>query len=551
MKLSAGKHLLTIIAEDNCGKEDTTTCKIEVKDCKKPTPYCYNGIATVIMPSTGSIIVWAKDLDAGSYDNCTKKADLKFSFDADGKMLSDTFTCKDIPNGIAAINEVDIYVTDATGNVDFCHTILNIQDGSGNICGGASDLLADVSGKILTETSEPVEQVTLDTRGGQTVPSFKTSSSGTYAFDNLPMYGAYSIIPVRTDHPTNGVSTIDLILIQKHIIGEQVITSPYHLIAADADKSGDISAIDLIELRKLILTVYDKLPNTDSWRFVPKDYIFTNPANPWNFPEKIDLSTLSKDEVNRDFIGIKVGDLNSSVVPHSLLGAESRGAADVLRFKIIDQSLKAGEETVVEFTAENFRQIEGYQFTLAMKGLELKSIEPGKLKISNNNFGLTKLGQGYITTSWNDNTGIYASFTDVLFSIKVKATRDITLSESMFINSKYTHAEAYKSTAVTGSSLGVALEVGSRSTLGYALHQNTPNPFTSSTMIAYELAKADKVTLKITDITGRVVRVYHQDGVKGFNQLKVSKIDLTGSGVMYYTLETKDFSAAKKMILID
>ena len=98
--------------------------------------------------------------------------------------------------------------------------------------------MADVSGKIMTETSEPVEQVTLDTRGGQTVPSFKTSSSGTYAFDNLPMYGAYSIIPVRTDHPTNGVSTIDLILIQKHIIGEQVITSPYHLIAADADKSG-------------------------------------------------------------------------------------------------------------------------------------------------------------------------------------------------------------------------------------------------------------------------------------------------------------------------
>ena len=121
----------------------------------------------------------------------------------------------------------------------------------------------------------------------------------------------------------------------------------------------------------------------------------------------------------------------------------------------------------------------------------------------------------------------------------------------MFINSKYTHAEAYKSTAVSGSSLGVTLKVGSRSTLGYALHQNTPNPFTSSTMIAYELAKADKVTLKITDITGRVVRVYHQDGVKGFNQLKVSKIDLTCSGVMYYTLETTDFSAAKKMILID
>ena len=69
-------------------------------------------------------------------------------------------------------------------------------------------------------------------------------------------------------------------------------------------------------------------------------------------------------------------------------------------------------------------------------------------------------------------------------------------------------------------------------------------------MIAYELAKADKVTLKITDITGRVVRVYHQDGVKGYNQLKISKSDIPGTGLMYYTLETKDFSATKKMIML-
>ena len=106
-----GKHKLYVIAEDNCGKEDTASCIIEVKDCKKPTPYCYNGIATVIMPSNGSVVVWATDLNAGSYDNCTKKADLTYTFASATGAASDTFTCADVPNGVSATVEVDIYVT--------------------------------------------------------------------------------------------------------------------------------------------------------------------------------------------------------------------------------------------------------------------------------------------------------------------------------------------------------------------------------------------------------------------------------------------------------
>lgn len=99
--------------------------------------------------------------------------------------------------------------------------------------------------------------------------------------------------------------------------------------------------------------------------------------------------------------------------------------------------------------------------------------------------------------------------------------------------------------------MGVSLEVGSKAGAGYALHQNTPNPFKAATVIGYELAKADKVTLKITDVTGKVVRVYNQDGVKGYNQLKVNRNEVSGAGVLYYTIETKDYSATKKMILVD
>ncbi len=132
--LELGIHDVYLIATDRCGNEDTCTTQIVVEDCKPPTPYCYDGIATVVMPSSQSVEVWAKDLDAGSFDNCTEKENLLFSFDATGKESSREFTCADIPDGKMQQIEVEIYVWDEAGNVDQCVTHILLQDGSGNVC---------------------------------------------------------------------------------------------------------------------------------------------------------------------------------------------------------------------------------------------------------------------------------------------------------------------------------------------------------------------------------------------------------------------------------
>ena len=63
---------------------------------------------------------------------------------------------------------------------------------------------------------------------------------------------------------TAGVSTSDLILIQKHILGVLRFSDYKQLLAADVDSNGDINVVDLLELRKLILGLTDKLPNSPS-----------------------------------------------------------------------------------------------------------------------------------------------------------------------------------------------------------------------------------------------------------------------------------------------
>ena len=95
----------------------------------------------------------------------------------------------------------------------------------------------------------------------------QTGSDGSYDFEGVgPGLDYYVTAYDDTDH-RNGVTTLDLILIQKHILGLQSFESPLQWIAADANRSETLTARDLVELRKLILGIHEKLPRNTSWRF--------------------------------------------------------------------------------------------------------------------------------------------------------------------------------------------------------------------------------------------------------------------------------------------
>ncbi|MBK7606652.1 MAG: hypothetical protein IPI18_05315 [Saprospiraceae bacterium] len=105
---------------------------------------------------------------------------------------------------------------------------------------------------------------------------------------------------------------------------------------------------------------------------------------------------------------------------------------------------------------------------MAVRGLELKSINSGILKVSESNFGMTKLGEGYVTTCGMTAKGIGAGSNDILFGHQSKSYQSIDIKGEFDYQFKYTRAEAYNG----AGSLGAALEVGKNSVAGYALHQN-------------------------------------------------------------------------------
>ena len=68
---------------------------------------------------------------------------------------------------------------------------------------------------------------------------------------------------IDLENPFLGVSSIDLVDIQRHILGLQRFDSECRLRAADVNRDGRINGTDLVEARRLILGIYTEWPFGD------------------------------------------------------------------------------------------------------------------------------------------------------------------------------------------------------------------------------------------------------------------------------------------------
>jgi hypothetical protein len=91
---------------------------------------------------------------------------------------------------------------------------------------------------------------------------------------------------------------------------------------------------------------------------------------------------------------------------------------------------------------------------------------------------------------------------------------------------------------------------GSNTPKDYELCQNYPNPFNPVTTIEYSLPRSQKVTIKVYDMTGKVVAVLeNHERSAGTYKVQFDARSLT-SGVYFYRLTTDSFSETKKLVLV-
>ncbi len=561
--IPVGNYRVIWSVGDGCGNASTKTQYFTVADKKPPTPVLVD-LATAVM-ANGMVELTARSFDKGgcdngcisSYDNCSDKQNLYFSFtpvlpnlwdqphnwqnqlnnygkyffdpetgaisteaaylagDADA-WLPDLRTAQRVYlcDFVADSNytkTIKIYVWDQfalnescdDGNYDYANVEVNF-----NHCGTDPDPL--ISGTVSFYGNDiPAEDIEMTADNGENKYTYKTNAQGRYAF-NLSN-SSYEISGKSDKNYPQGITTLDLVIIQKHLLGMKVITDPYKLLAADINNNGSIAASDILQLRKVILGIKNSFAN-DSWVAINKGYVFENPANPLPEADKakvINVNVGNQNTTNLDFYAIKMGDINGS----AMNGLENRNTESV-KFELDDVEINKGQETEIPFYAKDFNNIYGLQFSMNISGLEIENITSGVLNINESN---TNIVNNNLVLSWDNAEGVSANDGDVLFTLTVKANTNTRLSNILNINDNVARAEAYKGNELEVNSISLDYR---NTTTSYALYQNEPNPFTKETTIGFELPKASNYTLKVYDVTGKELIVRKAEGTKGYNTVK-------------------------------
>lgn len=188
-----------------------------------------------------------------------------------------------------------------------------------NVLDGISDPLAEsvsISGRIHTEDHQGVGGVTVFLEGAVSRTAV-TDTSGMFLFVNLPLQQDYTLEINKDFNDRNGLTTFDLVKVRKHILNDELLPTPYKMIAADVNNSKSVTTLDLIKIRKVLLQIEAAFPENTSWRFISDDFEYADPhQNPYeyDFPPFIYFNNLTEN-VEAHFTGIKIGDVNGSVVP--------------------------------------------------------------------------------------------------------------------------------------------------------------------------------------------------------------------------------------------
>lgn len=566
---SMNNHKVLWKVFDGCGNNSSCQENIMVVDKKKPTPYCLS-LSTALMIS-GGVELWARDFDKGSFDNCTRSQDLLFTFDQarpvssklhlehyfkgngldatlaefnageaqrwlpSSKSSSLIFNCDDLPEAA-----VEMTVWDEKLNFDYCTVTLTLLDNQG-ACGG--NLSASISGNIKVE-DKGLNRATIHLSGaGNTiVKEVNSDNGGKYNFGYNPMYIDYEVSGHKNDDVVNGLSTLDLVMIQRHILNVAKFTTAEQIIAADVNNDKKVSSADLVELRKVILGAKSKFDFNTSWRFLDAKTPIANFNSPWPLDEKIDIDQLSSPMNDQNFNAIKIGDVNRNAVTNLTNNTAENRSGKVSTFIVDEQQVTTGNIYKLNLNLRD-QDVIGLQSAILTEGLEIISIEfDGNTEESFYNLKSNDLA----FISWNsaDNKTALRTIT-----LNVKAVKNGLVSNMIAINETGLQSSAIIGESLEEQSIQVVFRtLQSDVVKEFELYQNEPNPFKESTSISFNLPQAQEAQLSIFDVNGKLLYTDKKFFNKGKNSFTVNTLNLGLTGVMYYQVESGEFTATKAMI---
>jgi hypothetical protein len=164
------------------------------------------------------------------------------------------------------------------------------------------------SGQIMNANDELLS-MEIRRKFQHTQVTAKINSNGYFSLPKNSVDKAYKIEGYYNENTVHNVTTLDLVLTQRHILGLQPFTSPLQYLAADVNNDKKVTAADLVQMRKIILGIDEYFSNHTSWIFLD-EASFKTETNPWSIKQYIEVPGGSQNIDNLHLRAVKIGDVD-------------------------------------------------------------------------------------------------------------------------------------------------------------------------------------------------------------------------------------------------
>lgn len=351
-----------------------------------------------------------------------------------------------------------------------------------------------VNGLVQTPAGLGTALVTFPELGA----TVSTNTSGQYSAA-VPGCAESIVRPYRNDDPVNGVNAFDLVLISRHILNLEPMDSPYKLIAGDANRSGTVTSFDIVQLRKLILGSDTAFTQNTSWRFVPSNFDFATPENPFtdSFPEQLTVSLEQIPLTAPTFTAIKVGDIDYSNTPGLAPENDDRN----LPLWPLHTHVAEEDDLQALTLLGDLSQVSGMQFTInfdpALLAWQIPQCLAPEMDYTAH-FNTKDAEKGIVTFVYEVPPGLTGTSIQPLFTLRFRALQaGIDLQNAVTLSGARTQALAFRP---TGNPLKPVLQ-WSQATSASGLDV-FPNPAPES---GFQIRMKEAGAIRLLDVLGREV----------------------------------------------
>ncbi len=295
---------------------------------------------------------------------------------------------------------------------------------------------ADIGGRIITDVGIRVIPDSLIFENPSQISKLCISQqSGIHYGFTLKnrMTGQYNYRFVKNSEARAGISTKDIVMIQRHILGLARFTDTLQNIAADVNYNFNITASDVTEIRRLILGIKETFTVVKPWYFLRKDWrSVAKPNKPIADIEFSGINVPNFPLTNVDVFVLKMGDIDLSYNGLKNSELENRNFSEDV-YLVRAQRNSRTDKWIPVYLKSN-KEIYGIQFKISYPDSETILVQNSQLDKSYFNTNGNSL-----VVSWSSGDAMNWNQDLPLFYIYSNGTNDILKLDPDFSAEWYDH----------------------------------------------------------------------------------------------------------------